>query len=174
MRSTLTKAPADNNERNRTANARECQVLLAANAAIALCAHGSRRQLELPLTDAFRLTRRCLNGRGRFRSWCRTVGGRFRRAHAGGDLRRAARLDARLVGAATALATIEERSVLALRFLIALFRAAIHAQRIAALAVTLLDHLAAGQRADTLGLWCERLPRFADATDEAYEGNDER
>lgn len=64
--------------------------------------------------------------------------------------------------------------MLTLRFLIALLRAAVDAERIAALAIALLDDLAAGQRPDALGRRRERLPRLADATEMAGEGNDER
>jgi hypothetical protein len=55
-------------------------------------------------------------------------------------------LHARLIGAAVALATVEQRRVLALRFLRALAGAAMDAQRIAALAVALFEDLSAYRR----------------------------
>jgi hypothetical protein len=67
------------------------------------------------------------------------------------------------------LAAVEQRGVLTLRFLRAFAGAAIHAQRIAALAIALLDDLAARQRAHTFRRRRDRLLRFADATDEAKD-----
>jgi len=71
-----------------------------------------------------------------------------------------------LIGAAVALATVEQRGVLTLRFLVSLAGAAIDAERIAALAIALLDHLAAVERADAFRRRRDRFLRLADAAAE--------
>jgi hypothetical protein len=89
------------------------------------------------------------------------------RPHARRNLVRTVLLHARLIRATGALATIEQRSVLTLRFLVAFAGAAIDAQRIGALAVALLDDLPARHRAHTFRRGRDRLFCFADAANEA-------
>lgn len=57
--------------------------------------------------------------------------------------------------------------MVALRLLRAFAGAAMEAERIAALAIALLDDLATAQRAGTFGLRRDGLLRLADATEEA-------